>query len=221
MKRKLALGVALAALVLGGYTTYSWAAGSAETQTINGCVDAKGTLRLVAVPGSCAAKEDAVSWNTTGPVGPQGLQGPSGPQGPAAPNPDAAAGSLDITAPAVGTFDTINLLGVNHGIVSPRDVASGQATGKRQHKPFVIVKQIDKSSPLLLKAQIDNRTLTSVLVGLNQGGAKVMTVKMTNAAITGYDVHGTTETWTFTYQKIEWTWLDGGITVQDDLNDRT
>jgi type VI secretion system secreted protein Hcp len=24
------------------------------------------------------------------------------------------------------------------------------------------------------------------------------------------------EEWSFTYQKIEWTWLDGGITASDD-----
>lgn len=32
-------------------------------------------------------------------------------------------------------------------IVSPRDAASGLPTGKRQHKPFVITKELDMSSP--------------------------------------------------------------------------
>jgi hypothetical protein len=36
-------------------------------------------------------------------------------------------------------------------IVSPRDAASGLATGKRMHKPFVITKELDKSSPMLAK----------------------------------------------------------------------
>jgi hypothetical protein len=31
-------------------------------------------------------------------------------------------------------------------LVSPRDAASGQATGKRSHRPFVITKTIDKAS---------------------------------------------------------------------------
>lgn len=34
-------------------------------------------------------------------------------------------------------------------VVSPRDVASGLPTGKRMHKPFVINKELDKSSPML------------------------------------------------------------------------
>lgn len=36
-------------------------------------------------------------------------------------------------------------------VVSPRDAASGLPTGKRQHKPMVITKELDKSSPLLAK----------------------------------------------------------------------
>jgi hypothetical protein len=36
-------------------------------------------------------------------------------------------------------------------IVSPRDAASGLPTGKRMHKPFVITKELDKSSPILAR----------------------------------------------------------------------
>ncbi len=38
---------------------------------------------------------------------------------------------------------------VSHEIISPRDPASGLPTGKRMHKPFVITKELDKSTPLL------------------------------------------------------------------------
>ena len=37
-------------------------------------------------------------------------------------------------------------------IVSPRDAASGLPTGKRMHKPFVITKELDKSSPKLAES---------------------------------------------------------------------
>src|SRR6187402_2164909 len=46
----------------------------------------------------------------------------------------------------------------HHHITSPRDSASGQATGKRQHGPFTIIKEIDKSTPLLHKALVDNES---------------------------------------------------------------
>ncbi len=35
---------------------------------------------------------------------------------------------------------------------SGREMASGQASGKRMHKPFVIVKEIDQASPKLMQA---------------------------------------------------------------------
>ncbi len=37
-------------------------------------------------------------------------------------------------------------------MVAPRDAASGQASGKRQHKPFVIVGEVDSATPVLLQA---------------------------------------------------------------------
>lgn len=40
----------------------------------------------------------------------------------------------------------------NQASQAPRDVASGQASGKRMHKPFVIVKEIDVASPKLYEA---------------------------------------------------------------------
>lgn len=36
------------------------------------------------------------------------------------------------------------LLAYSHEIVSPRDPATGQATGKRQHQPFRIVKVLNQ-----------------------------------------------------------------------------
>jgi type VI secretion system secreted protein Hcp len=47
------------------------------------------------------------------------------------------------------------------------------------------------------------------------------TIKLTNASIASIrllvdDQGNMTEEVTFTYQKIEWTWVDGGITAQDD-----
>jgi hypothetical protein len=32
-------------------------------------------------------------------------------------------------------------------LVSPRDISTGQATGKRQHKPFTVTREWDQSSP--------------------------------------------------------------------------
>ena len=233
MRRKLVFGVGLVALVVAGFATYAWAASSAG-QTINACVNNDGNLRLVQNAGACRRGETPVSWNTVGPVGPQGaagLQGPAGVQGPAGPagrdgrdgtpggvnppDPDSVAGTVAITGAKQGSFST-TLTGLSHEIISPRDPASGLPTGKREHKPIVFTKQLDSTTPLLLNALVTNETLTSVLIGLLRNGQQVATIKLTNASVADYTDHGDTEHWSLTYQKIEWTWLDGGITASDD-----
>jgi type VI secretion system secreted protein Hcp len=50
----------------------------------------------------------------------------------------------------------------DYGLVSPRDPATGQATGKRQHKPVVITKEWGPSMPQFLTAAATNEVLTKV-----------------------------------------------------------
>ena len=229
MRQKVAFSVAFAALVVAGFATYAWAASSAG-QTINACVNGEGKLRLVPAVSACKASESPLTWNTVGPAGPQGepgAQGPSGQQGPAgaagspggaAADPNAVDGTVSVVGAKQGAFSTtpITITGVSHEIVSPRDPASGLPTGKRQHKPFTITKQLDKTTPLFLNALVNNENLTSVLIGLLRNGQQVATIKLTNASIADYTANGETEHWSFTYQKIEWPWLDGGVTAEDD-----
>ncbi|MDD5306609.1 MAG: type VI secretion system tube protein TssD [Deltaproteobacteria bacterium] len=54
------------------------------------------------------------------------------------------------------------VVAVSHEIVSPRDAASGLPTGKRMHKPLVITKEVDRSSPLLYSALVNNENLPKV-----------------------------------------------------------
>ena len=221
MRRKLLVGVTLVALAVAGIATYSWAA-SSEGQTINACVNDEGKLRLVTGAAACRKAETPLSWNTVGPPGAQGVagaqgaQGPAGPAGVPPPSPDAVSGTVGIIGQRQGALSPITLTGISHAIVSPRDAASGQSSGKRQHGDVKIVKEWDKSTPLLFRAAANNETLTSVLIGLLRNGTQVATIKLTNAHVADYAEHGLTESWSFTYQKIEWTWIDGGISFADD-----
>ena len=43
-----------------------------------------------------------------------------------------------------GREEAMEIYGFNHEVLSPRDAASGLPTGKRQHKPVVITKAVDK-----------------------------------------------------------------------------
>lgn len=139
-----------------------------------------------------------------------------------------------------GREGKIMVIAVEHGVTSPRDVASGQATGKRMHKPFVITKELDMSSPLLYAALVSNEVIptwelqfwapqanTSVGGG---SGAEVMryTVRLTNASISDIRFcmlnnknpelvrYAEFEEVSFVYQRIDWTWVMGGKTSGDD-----
>jgi type VI secretion system secreted protein Hcp len=231
VKRRIAIGTALVAVLAAAATTYALAAsGASTTQTINACVNHEGQMRLVAVAGACRGNETALSWNTVGPAGAQGAQGvqgaagqpgaagPAGPQGEPPPDPDSVAATVMVTGQKQGQFSQapIEVTAISHEIVSPRDPASGLPTGKRQHKPIVITMDWGASTPLFLNALTQNENLTSVLIGLLRDGKQVATIQLTNASISQFDQHGENVTLQFTYQKITWTWVDGGITAQDD-----
>jgi len=118
--------------------------------------------------------------------------------------------------------------------VSPRDVATGQASGRRQHKPIMITKQWDAASPQLFKALVDNEVLKSVLfefVKTNAQGQEFVyhTIKLTNATVsdikayldltdtTGdpYDAHELEDV-SFTFQKIEMENTEAKTSAVDD-----
>jgi type VI secretion system secreted protein Hcp len=137
-----------------------------------------------------------------------------------------------------GRENKIMIIAVSHEIVSPRDPASGLPTGKRMHKPYVITKELDKATPLLYNALVNNENIpewelqfwTPQLKAVSGVGTEVQhyTVKLTNANIASIHFKMANnkhpdlmkfaeyEEIAFTYQKIEWTWTDGGITAMDD-----
>ena len=123
-------------------------------------------------------------------------------------------------------------LAFEHEIVSPRDASSGLPTGRRQHKPLTIVKPIDKASPLVMKMLTTNETCDMTLKFFRknaQTGAseEYYSIKLTNATVCGVrawkpntrdvsaDRAGDLEEVSFTYQKIEWIYKDGGVTHED------
>ncbi len=132
-----------------------------------------------------------------------------------------------------GHEGSILVFAVEHGIQSPHDPATGLPNGKRMHQPIVIRKEVDRSSPLLYNALVTNETIITWQLqfwrqvpptGVMQ---EYYRVKLTNAIIVGIDFSFNTqdpalmkftdyEEVSFTYQKIEWTWLDGNITAMDD-----
>ena len=63
-----------------------------------------------------------------------------------------------------GLADRIPVLRVNYEVSAPRDIATGQASGKRAQGQVQVIKDWGASSPQLLQALAQNEILKSVLI---------------------------------------------------------
>ena len=140
-------------------------------------------------------------------------------------------GAITGGATQTGREGSMEVLEFSHSVSQSIDSASGLPTGKRQHRPIRIVKDVDKASPILMTVLTSNENLTEVRINFwrpNLSGQEIQfyTVELVNAKITNISqISGSEdellqkpaqETITFTYQKIIWTWQDGNITSEDD-----
>jgi type VI secretion system secreted protein Hcp len=132
-----------------------------------------------------------------------------------------------------GREGKILVFAVAHGIVCPRDPASGRPTGKRIHKPFIVTKELDRSTPLLYSVLTNNENVKAWELQFWQPSPtgverRHFTVRLTNANISAIYFRMANnrsakaarlpeyEEVSFTYQKIEWTWAEGGLSTEDD-----
>ncbi|TCD10827.1 type VI secretion system tube protein Hcp [Pedobacter frigidisoli] len=138
-----------------------------------------------------------------------------------------------------GRENKIMVIAVSHQISSNPSII-GRSGGGTHHTPFIITKELDKSTPLLFSALASNEVLTEWILQFwapqnmaSSGSGTDMqryTVKLTNARITNINfimlnnknpelVKFTEyEEISFSYEKIEWLWTTGGITAMDDWN---
>ena len=122
------------------------------------------------------------------------------------------------------------LTGLNflYELSAPHD-ATGQATGKRQHKPVTFTKQWGAASPQIFQVLVDNELISSVLFEFVRDNAGVeetyQTLKLTNAAVSALRRHSDEisidgaaqvsaefEDVSFVYSHIEVTNIAGGTT---------
>ncbi len=124
-------------------------------------------------------------------------------------------------------------------VVSPRDVATGQASGKRQWRPVKVVKEWGAASPQALLACSTNEVLKSVTVEFTKTNANgqeyvYQTLKLTNGTISNirrFTGAGNSESssrhtsandtmeleeWSMTFQTIEVDDTDGKTSFSDD-----
>ncbi len=132
-----------------------------------------------------------------------------------------------------GAADRIEALSVSYEVQSPRDVATGQASGKRQHKPVAITKEWGPATPQLFQALVTNEVLKSVLiefvaVGRDGRSEVAHSMRLTNATVahlrqfTEKEQAGLRplEEVSFTFQKIEINNNRGRTAAMDDWTAR-
>jgi type VI secretion system secreted protein Hcp len=153
------------------------------------------------------------------------------------------SGHIDGSITQKGREKKVGVIAVSHSIVSPRDPQSGLPTGQRMHKPMVITKELDMATPLLYNVLCTNENLSKVTIffwspqkSVATGGTgsefQHFTIELVNANIASIDYRMANirhpdlvkfteyEEIALTYQKITWTWNDGGKTASDDWEDR-
>ena len=121
-----------------------------------------------------------------------------------------------------GYENTIAVLGVEHDIASPSD--GGQSTGRTSHRPLIITKDVDLSTPLLYAALTQSENLREVRIKflgpLGPDGAEIqyLQILLTNARVESIVLDsgdGTSATprerVSFVDQRIELTWIPQGI----------
>ena len=142
-------------------------------------------------------------------------------------------GKVSGSVTQAGREESIMVIGMSHEVVSPRDAASGMPTGKRQHKPITITKELDKSTPILAAILVNNENITDWKLDFWQPSKsgqefQFYSIELVNASISSIRSemlnnkykqnmqHKEREHVAFTYQKIIWTYQDGGLTAEDD-----
>jgi type VI secretion system secreted protein Hcp len=134
----------------------------------------------------------------------------------------AMEGTISVQGSRQGTFKSAHVLEVHTSIVSSRDPQSKMDTGRRQHQPIVIVKEIDADSSRYMKALTSNELLTQVVIEFKgPQGKSPRTLKLVDALITEIKRvpraggTGENEEISFTYREIEWTYVNGSKSAQD------
>ena len=123
--------------------------------------------------------------------------------------------------------NSIQVLSISNAVTTPRDAASGQLTGARQHKPITFTKRIDKSTPLLYKALTQNEQITEAQFRFYrsaQGGGEELfyTIVLQNGYVSfvgdagGKSDDVPTEMVSFVFQNITWTYEPTGTTHTDE-----
>jgi type VI secretion system secreted protein Hcp len=137
------------------------------------------------------------------------------------------------TQTSLGRDGSIECIAYEQGVITAREAATNTVTARRQFSPLKIVKRMDRSSPLLLKALSETATVAGVFkfyrpnpsgdgtteqfYSVEFGDGKVASVKQFVNLTTRQESAGDPplEEITFVFSTITWTYNNGGVTHTD------
>jgi len=124
-----------------------------------------------------------------------------------------------------GKEGSVVVLGFHHQVKVPIDPATGGISGTRRHSPIRIVKEVDKSSPLLFHALCTSSLISEIEIqfwSVDNTGTQVeyYSITVEDCRIVEIETHdsdagGATETISIVYKTIEWVFTDGNLAYQD------
>lgn len=141
-------------------------------------------------------------------------------------------GAIEGECDQAGREGTIMVYEMDHAVTIPRHPQTGLPTGTRLHKPLEVVKQKDKSSPLLFQACTTGEQVTVELTfwRINSAGVEEHYFTLTlegaiivemreykpNVLLQENEPYHDMERILFSYRKIGWECVTGSTAAEDD-----
>lgn len=136
----------------------------------------------------------------------------------------------------VGREGSVEVVAFAHTVEIPTDGNTGKLTGVRVHKPMMLTKEFDASSPYLYKAVTSGQTLKSIELkwyqiddagtekeyfNMKLDNVKVVSVSplMHNIKDPAHEKDNHLERVALRYEKITWAYKDGNIIHSDSWNE--
>jgi type VI secretion system secreted protein Hcp len=137
------------------------------------------------------------------------------------------------TQVSLGRQDSIECVYYEQKVITAREAGSGMATGRRQYEPLLVRKRIDKSSPLIMKALVENAKIDGTFkffrpspkgdgttqqfytVAIKDGRVASMKQTVPDTIVPVSSADPPLEEITFVFHTISWTYTDGGVSHED------
>jgi type VI secretion system secreted protein Hcp len=146
---------------------------------------------------------------------------------------NGAAINGESTQHSLGRENSIECVYYEQEALTAREAGSGMATGRRQYKPLMIRKRIDKSSPLIAKALVENQEIEGVFkffrpkptgdgtteqfytVEIKKGRVAHQKQFVSDTIVPATAHDPPLEEVSFVFHTIKWTFTNGGIEHED------